>query len=238
MISFFKKLFFPKKYKEEQFLFRGIYEDVQMYPIQFEENYIRALTHSSSTKKMEEKNERLEFLGDAVINFCVAEILYFRMEGKDEGTLTKARASIVNRKNLNRVGIEIGIPKYLIHKLSDKQLEEAPDIIGNAFEALMGAFFLDYGMHDMEILIGNLLMKDFDAMNFSKNISDYKSYLFEWVQSKKKRIHFIHHSSPTETSLFNVTLLIDDEVYATGSGKNKKEAEQEACMSAVKKLEL
>jgi ribonuclease-3 len=187
---------------------------------------------------MEEKNERLEFLGDAVINFCVAEILYFRMEGKDEGTLTKARASIVNRKNLNRVGIEIGIPKYLIHKLSDKQLEEAPDIIGNAFEALMGAFFLDYGMHDMEILIGNLLMKDFDVKNFSKNISDYKSYLFEWVQSKKKRIHFIYHTSPTETSLFNVTLHIDDEVCATGSGKNKKEAEQEACMNAVKKLEL
>ena len=61
MISFFKKLFFPKKYKEEQFLFKDIYEHVQMYPVQFEENYIRALTHSSSTKKMEEKNERLEF---------------------------------------------------------------------------------------------------------------------------------------------------------------------------------
>lgn len=209
-----------------------------MYPVQFEDNYIRALTHSSYTKKIEEKNERLEFLGDAVINFCVAEILYFRMEGKDEGTLTKARASIVNRKNLNRIGIEIGIPKYLRHKLSDKQLEEAPDMIGNAFEALMGAFFLDYGMHDMEILIGKLLMQDFDAQNFHKCISDHKSYLFEWVQSKKKRINFIHHTAPNEAGLFSVTLQIDEETRATGLGRNKKEAEQDACMNAIKELEL
>lgn len=238
MILFFKKLFFPQKYKEEQFLFTDIYESTKMYPTQFEDNYIRALTHSSFTKKTEEKNERLEFLGDAVINFCVAEILYFRMEGKDEGTLTKARASIVNRKNLNRVGVEIGIPKYLRHKLSDKQLEEAPDMIGNAFEALIGAYFLDYGMHDLEILVGELLTKDFDADSFHKNISDYKSYLFEWVQSKKKRINFIHHTAPNETGVFSVTLQIDDEERASGIGKNKKEAEQDACRNAINALEL
>ena len=238
MISFFKKLFFPQKFKEKHFLFKDIYESIQMYPIKVEDNYIRALTHSSSTKIREEKNERLEFLGDAVINFCVAEILYFRMVGKDEGTLTKARASIVNRKNLNRIGNEIGIAKYLIHKLSDKQLEEAPDIIGNAFEALMGAYYLDYGMHDMEKLIGNLLMKDFDAMNFTKNISDYKSYLFEWVQSKKKKINFTHLTAPNEIGLFSVTLELDDEFCSSGIGRNKKEAEQDACMNAIKKLEL
>lgn len=238
MLNFFKKIFFPQKFKDEQFLFRDIYEHLNMYPVQSEENYIRALTHSSYTKKMDEKNERLEFLGDAVINFCVAEILFFRMEGKDEGTLTKARASIVNRKNLNRVGVEIGIPKYLRHKLSDKQLEEAPDMTGNAFEALMGAFFLDYGMHDMKMLIDKLLTSNFDFENFHKNISDHKSYLFEWVQSKKKRILFIHHTAPNETGIFSVSLQIDEELRATGFGRNKKEAEQDACMNAIKDLEL
>jgi ribonuclease III len=238
MLNFFKKIFFPQKFKDEQFLFRDIYEHLNMYPVQSEENYIRALTHSSYTKKMDEKNERLEFLGDAVINFCVAEILFFRMEGKDEGTLTKARASIVNRKNLNRVGVEIGIPKYLRHKLSDKQLEEAPDMTGNAFEALMGAFFLDYGMHDMKMLIDKLLTRNFDFENFHKNISDHKSYLFEWVQSKKKRILFIHHTAPNETGIFSVSLQIDEELRATGFGRNKKEAEQDACMNAIKDLEL
>jgi ribonuclease-3 len=239
MISFFKKLFFSRKQQETRYVFEEMYQKLQMYPLQSEENYIRALTHSSYTKKIEEKNERLEFLGDAVINFCVAEGLYYRMDGKDEGTLTKARASIVNRKNLNKIGIEIGIPKYLRHKLSDKQMEEAPDIIGNAFEALMGAFFLDYGMHDTEIFIGKLLMKDFDVVNFHKNISDPKSYLLEWVQSKKKQVAFVHHTSPSDNGgLFSVTLKIDGEDRAAGSGKNKKEAEQNACLLAIKNLEL
>lgn len=239
MISFLKKLLFSSKQQKTQYLFEEMYENLQMYPIQSEENYIRALTHSSFTKKIEEKNERLEFLGDAVINFCVAEGLYYRMNGKDEGTLTKARASIVNRKNLNKIGIEIGIPKFLRHKLSDKQMEEAPDIIGNAFEALMGAFFLDYGMHDTEIFIGKLLMKDFDVENFHKNISDPKSYLLEWVQSRKKQVAFVHHTSPADNGgLFSVTLKIDGEDRADGSGKNKKEAEQNACLNAIKTLEL
>lgn len=238
MFSFIRKLFSPRKFQEEQFLFKDMYEYVDMYPLQSEENYIRALTHSSYTKKMDEKNERLEFLGDAVINFCVAEALYFRMQGKNEGTLTKARASIVNRKNLNRVGIEIGIPKYLRHKLSDKQMEEAPDMIGNAFEALIGAYFLDYGMHDMEILIGKLLMQGFDAENFHKKILDSKSYLIEWIQSQKKQIAFVHHTATNETGVFSVTLKIDGEDRANGFGKNKKEAEQDACSNAIRLLEL
>lgn len=239
MISFFKKLFSSAKVSRQEFLFKDIYEHLQMYPIKSEENYIRALTHSSFTKKLEDKNERLEFLGDAVINFCVAEALYFRMQGKDEGTLTKARASIVNRKNLNRIGIEIGIPKYLRHKLSEKQLEEAPDMIGNAFEALIGAYFLEYGMHDMEVLIGKLLLHDFDAVNFHKKISDSKSYLIEWIQAQKKQLVFEHQTTTAgDTGVFSVVLKIDGEARATGSGKNKKEAEQDACTNAIKALEL
>lgn len=238
MLSFLKKIFFPEKQQQEAYTFNGIYEYLQLYPLKSEANYIRALTHSSYTKKMEEKNERLEFLGDAVINFCVAESLYYKMEKKDEGTLTKARASIVNRKNLNRIGLEIGIAKYLRHKLSQRQLEEAPDIIGNAFEALMGAYYLDYGMHQMEIVLSKLIMNDFDAENFHKNISDPKSFLLEWTQSKKKQLLFVHNT-PTETNgIFSVTLKIDGEDKATGSGKNKKEAELVACWSAIKSLEL
>jgi len=237
MISFFKKLFAVNVSRQE-FLFEDIYLYLQLHPVKSEENYIRALTHSSFTKKLEEKNERLEFLGDAVINFCVAEALYCTMEGKDEGMLTKARASIVNRKNLNRIGMAIGIPKYLRHKLSEKQLDEAPDIIGNAFEALIGAYFLDYGMHTMEALIGRLLLRDFDAINFHKKISDPKSHLIEWIQAQKKQLVFEHHTSVTEAGAFSVLLKIDGEARATGSGKNKKEAEQDACFKAIKVLEL
>lgn len=238
MISFLRNLFSGAKKKPQTYALADLYEKIGYYPITSEENYIRALTHSSFTKKLEEKNERLEFLGDAVINFAVAESLYHRMDGMNEGTLTKARATIVNRKNLNRVGIEIGIGKNLRHKLSDKQMEEAPDIIGNAFEALIGAFFLEYGLHDTEILVGQLLMKDFDALNFHKNISDPKSYLIEWMQGKKKTFSFDHLSANGENGTFTVTLRIDGEEKSTGTGKNKKEAEQDACLKAIKLLEL
>lgn len=237
MISFFKRLFNVTK-SPKVYLFGELYDKLGYEPMDSEENYIVALTHSSYTKKIHEKNERLEFLGDAVISFVITQYLYFNAKDKDEGALTKMRASIVNRKNLNRVGNEIGIPKYLRHKLADKQLEQAPDIIGNAFEALIGAFFLDYGMHESEILIGKLLVNGFDTDNFHKNITDPKSFLIEWVQSQKKQINFLHKNTPDENGLFQVILHIDGEEKSTAKGKNKREAEFNACVEAIKQLEL
>ena len=239
MFSFLKQFFSnkPKAIKID-FLFKEIYENLQLFPLAAEDNYIRALTHSSYTKKLQEKNERLEFLGDAVINFCVAEALYFKMQDKDEGTLTKARSSIVNRKNLNKIGLEIGIAKYLRHKLHSKHIDEAPDMIGNAFEALIGAYFFFFLMDTVRIMMDNLLLKDFDAANFHKQILDAKSYLIEWIQSQKKQLVFVHLSAPADIGLFSVLLKIDGEERATGIGKNKKEAEQNACANAIQLLKL
>ena len=235
---FLKNLFRRRKQFPKSYEFEEIYNHIGYEPAQSEDNYIRALTHSSFTKKSTEKNERLEFLGDAVISFVIAECLFHQLEDKDEGVLTKARASIVNRKNLNKIGTEIGIPKYLRHKLSDKQLTESPDIIGNAFEAFIGAFFLDYGMHESEILVANLLMKDFHAETFHNTISDYKSYMLEWIQARKKTISFTHSSVPDANGIFTVVLKIDGEEIATGFGKNKKESEQDVCIKAVQILKL
>lgn len=229
----FRKNFSPTKYKLEP-----LYERLGMDPIQSEALYIQALTHSSYTKNLQERNERLEFLGDAVINFAIAESLYHMLPTKDEGTLTKVRATIVNRKKLNRIGVEIGIPDYLQHKLSPRQLEEAPDIIGNAFEALIGAYFLEYGMHDTEILVGKLLLKEFDPHTFHQQILDYKSYLIEWAQSQRRQVQFTHTGAGSDEGIFEATLLLNGEETAKGRGKNKKEAEQEACKSAVQLLGL
>ncbi len=239
MFRFFKNLFISKRQHTKPYEFKELYDAIGFYPIYSEDHYIRALTHSSYTKNTQEKNERLEFLGDAVINFSVAEVLYHTMIGKDEGTLTKARATIVNRKNLNKVATEFDFVKYLRHKLSDKQLEEAPDIMGNAFEALMGAYFLEYGMQQSALIVANILMKDFDADYFHKTISDPKSYLIEWMQGRKKIFSFVHHTAPNDnTGVFSVSLMIDDALVATGIGKNKKEAEQQASLNAIKSLEL
>ncbi|HQO30572.1 MAG TPA: ribonuclease III [Chitinophagales bacterium] len=238
MLSFLRNLFPFKKQATPSYEFVRIYENLGLYPRADEQNYIQALTHSSFTKKLEERNERLEFLGDAVINFAVAEMLYYQLPGKDEGTLTKARASIVNRKNLNKKGMEIGIPEFLRHKLTDKQLEDAPDIIGNAFEALIGAYFLDYGMQKTGDMVLQLLLKDFDPATFNKHSYDPKSFLIEWVQARKKSIAFDHNMSQNEAGVFFVSLKIDGEERATGTGKNKKEAEHQACARAVKAMEL
>lgn len=237
MLSFLRKFFTSKYLTSTAYSFPELYEKIGHFP-DIEKNYIRALTHSSFTKKIHEKNERLEFLGDVVLGFAVSKALYACLADDDEGTLTKARAFIVNRKNLNKIGTEIGIPKYLRHKLSDKQLEEAPDIIGNAFEALIGAYFLEIGLDKTEAIVIKLLMHDFDAENFHKNITDPKSYLIEWVQSQKKTIAFVHDESLSQTGLFKVSLLIDGEERAKGSGKNKKQAERKACEEAIHVLEL
>ncbi len=238
MWNFFKKLFTRNQPTPIAFQFEEIYKTTGYYPVYSEDNYIKALTHSSYTKKATDKNERLEFLGDAVISFVVADALYHQLKGKDEGVLTKARASIVNRKNLNKIGTEIGIPIYLRHKLSEKQLKESPDTIGNAFEAWIGAFYLDYGLEISMQLVNGLLMKDFHPEVFHNTISDYKSYLLEWIQQRKKTYTFSHFTSPDSQDIFRVLLKIDNQEIATGCGKNKKEAEQDVCIKAVHLLNL
>ena len=237
MLKFIKRFFTTKK--QDNYILEGIYAQLQLYPRVSELHFIRALTHSSYTKNIDDKNERLEFLGDAVINFCVGEFLFYKMERKDEGVLTKARASIVNRKNLNKIGLEIGIDKFLRHKLTKAQLVAAPDIIGNAFEALIGAYYLEYDMPQMRLLLSRLILNDFDAQNFHKSITDPKSYLLEWAQAKKKQVVFLHNTTSSETMTnFFVSLKIDEEIKSSGIGKNKKEAELMACQTAIKLMEL
>ena len=237
MLDFLKRLF-RKKITPDIFEFQSLYETLGMFPVQSESLYIQALTHSSFTKNITDRNERLEFLGDAVINFAVAELLFHILPEKDEGTLTKVRANVVNRKKLNGIGIEIGLPKFLRHKLNSKQLEDAPDIMGNAFEALIGAYFLEYGMHDTQILVGKLLLKDFDPHTFDQQILDYKSYLIEWAQAQRKQVQFKHAGVNGEDGIFEATLYLNGEEVMKGRGKNKKEAEQDACTKAVKTLGL
>jgi ribonuclease-3 len=173
-----------------------------------------------------------------VINFVVAEVLYQLLPGKDEGTLTKVRATIVNRKKLNRIGTEIGIPSFLRHKLNSRQLEEAPDIVGNAFEALMGAYYLEYGMQATHVLIEKLLLKDFDPHTFDQQILDHKSYLIEWAQAQRKQVQFVHSGGNADDGVFEATLLINGQETSRGRGRNKKEAEQEACKNAIQLLKL
>lgn len=240
MIAFLKR-FFGRYQKQSKlnFIFKELYDIIGFYPKVDEQNYIKALTHSSYSKKLDDKNERLEFLGDAVINYIVAEYLFHQLTNRDEGTLTKYRSYIVNRKQLNRVGLKIGLHVYIRHKFNTKNYyEKSPDIIGNALEALIGAYFLDYGIAITQQIIEKIILNQIELYQLETEIFDYKSSLFEWTQAEKKTLRFHHSSKETHSNLFCVQLYINEEFTTEACGKNKKEAEYLAAKSAVEQLNI
>lgn len=219
------------------FKYKRLYDAIGFYPKTSEENYIKALTHASYTKKQEDKNERLEFLGDAVLNFLVAEFLFEYFHKKNEGELTKLRSKLVNRQTLNELGHKLHLHKYVRHKLSAKFQNTSPDIIGNALEALIGAYYLDYGINDTKQIISKLLLENIDFQSFESEIKDYKSFLYEWAQAEKKQITLRHkNQGVSRANIFVVNIYIDKQLIAEGAGKSKKEAEKDACYNAYKLL--
>ena len=149
--------------------------------------YKLALRHASAypfrKKKGERNNERLEFLGDAVIDLIVADILYYRYPSEDEGYLTKLRSKIVSRNNLNRVADELGIPNLVVANLKGNHSES---IYGDALEALIGALYLDHGMTRVERFVVQKIIDPFlsndDLLETTLN---YKSEVIEHFQAQK-----------------------------------------------------
>lgn len=237
MFTYLKKLFSKNKEivpstKKVAFQFETLYKAIGFYPKTSEENYIKALTHASFTKKVNEKNERLEFLGDAALNFLVTEFLYEQFAKKNEGDLSKFRSKIVSRSMLNQIGLKLNLHNYLRHKLAPNFHEISPDIAGNTFEALIGAFYLDYGINDLKPILQQLLFKQIDIHTLETEIKDYKSFLFEWAQAEKKQLKLKLQDKATNSNEFIVHIYIDNNFVAKGVGKSKKEAEKDACYNA------
>lgn len=240
MINFFKHIFKKKDIGQKKanikYKYEKLYEKIGYYPKNEELIYIKALTHSSYNKKIYEKNERLEFLGDAVLSFIVAEILYEKFEEKNEGMLTRLRSNVVNRKYLNEIGFKLELHQYLKHKLHTDFYITSPDIIGNTFEALIGAYYVDWGIDITKKIVHQLLIQNIDFDSISAQAKDRKSYLFEWCQMEKKSIFIKHISKQDSTHTFDVEIYIDGSLISSGGGKNKKEAELEACTQACTAL--
>jgi ribonuclease-3 len=196
-----------------------------------------ALTHKSASykiyKQFSSNNERLEFLGDSVLNTIVAEWLYQRYPNEDEGFLTKMRSKIVSRDNLNRIAYKIGLEKLVY-----SELDEAPckNILGNALEAVVGALFLDCGFYKTKRHLFKFLFVPYiDLNNFEQFIIDYKSKLIEWSQKNEIEVNFEekeyiqqHKNQP----LFRSEVKISDKVLGSGQGNSKKEAQQKAAKQA------
>lgn len=202
--------------------------------IQDESRMQTAFTHSSYSNEQHTKNyERLEFLGDAVLQLIMSEYFYLNTH-LDEGEMSKKRASFVCEHALATYAKEIGLNKYI--RVGHGQQHNVNDtIIADVFESVLGAIYLDCGFdvakRYAEEIILPYVKKD---VHF---LGDYKSLLQEMVQTDKKSLSYelVSESGPAHDKSFTVNVVIDHIVYGTGTGKSKKEAEQKAAFDAYQK---
>lgn len=205
----------------------------------------RAFVHRSylnENKQFSESNERLEFLGDAIISFIVALYLYNKFPHANEGDLTNYRASLVSRKFLGGVGIslELGNYLYLAKGEEDAGGRNNATVLSNTFEALIGVVYLDLGIESATKIVEELVLSSIDEIISTKSYRDHKSALQEVVQSKfhKPPVYKVaNEEGPEHAKTFTVTVTINDQVIGTGQGRSKQTAEQEAAKQALEKFE-
>lgn len=203
---------------------------------------IQALTHSSysNEKKMSRlaNNERLEFLGDAVLELVTSEFLFYRDLQMAEGDLTKFRASLVCEQTLSLCAREIGIGEYLLLGKGEDSTggRERDSILSDTIEAIIGAIYLDGGLENAKKFIEHFIL--FDIEN-KKLFFDSKTILQEIIQNEYKQIvHYrlISEDGPDHNKKFTVTVFMGEKALCNGIGKTKKAAEQSAAYSAILQL--
>ena len=196
-----------------------------------------ALLHKSI--KSDESNERLEFLGDAILGLIVAKYLFKLYPFKDVGFLTKIRSKIVNRDSLNDIGRKIGLKNLInIKRIKSKSYDS---IYGDALEAIIGACYLEKGFEFCEDkVVQNIIVPYFDLDNLTTQTHNFKSKVLEWAQKEKMKINFIVEktSKSNKFSQFKSILKLNGKNLSIGYGKSKKNAEKDASRIACDKLEL
>jgi ribonuclease-3 len=179
-------------------------------------------------------NERLEYLGDAVLDTILSDYLFVKYPDADEGTMTKTRSRLVNREILNQTARKMGLHKLLVTQISNHKTTR--HLYGDALEALTGAIFIDKGYKKArKFIIGRVLKEFIDLKKIIETDNDYKSLLFEWAQKTRSSIVFSYseeYDFNRKMSVFSTTLTVNKSVMGTGFGSSKKEAEQEASRQA------
>ena len=204
----------------------------------------QALTHSSYGHEAKAPdNERLEFLGDAILKLVVSEYLYHKFPERAEGDLTKIRAAVISDDTLAGVGRRLYLGDYLLLSANEKRTGGArrKSNQANAFEAVIGAVFLDAGIGKSRELILGLLEAEIEKVSREGYIRDYKSALQEFTQKHKwelPRYRVIKETGPKHRKVFWMEVKIKGRRYGVGRGRNKKESEQRAAMQALRRLKM
>ncbi|MGB3852541.1 MAG: ribonuclease III [Tunicatimonas sp.] len=221
--------------------------------------YRLATQHVSVAKKnrqgVRESNERLEYLGDAVLSMVVAEYLFKKFPFKDEGFLTEIRSRIVNRESLNQVARKLGVSDIVQFSEGGKHGRNGRNasgggaskgrrlshksIGGNTLEALVGAVYLDRGYRAARrFILKKMLIPHFDLLAIVENDTNYKSKVIEWAQKHNRDVRYevVETRGGKQYKEFITQLLVDDQPVSTGSGYSKKKAEQRASEKALSLL--
>lgn len=207
------------------------------------EYYKLACIHRSASfyhKKQLINNERLEFLGDSILGSVVAEYLFKKFPSKDEGLLTKLRSKLVNGQTLTELAERTSLNQMLVTRAIDKGVSH--HIYGDFFEAFIGAVFLDKGYRRTRVFIIKRILEhlvDLDDLN--RRDTNYKSLLIEWAQKHKNKIKFETECINNENAHnpeFQTVIVIAEEKFGKGTGRSKKEAEQNAAREAISLINI
>lgn len=204
--------------------------------------YQQALLHKSTSLRSEKgrplNNERLEFLGDAILDAIVGDIVFKHFEGRREGFLTNTRSKIVQRETLNKLAVEIGLDKLV--KYSARSSSHNNYMYGNAFEAFIGAIYLDQGYERCKLFIEQKIFKNYiDLEKMSRKEVNFKSKLIEWSQKSKMEVSFElieQFIDQDYNPMFHTEVRIEGISAGTGTGYSKKESQQNAAQMALKKI--
>lgn len=200
--------------------------------------YKTALSHRSVKEGTDENNERLEYLGDAILSGIVADYLFKRYPYKGEGFLTEMRSKMVNRQTLNDIAVKMGLKKITIYNRNDSSLKVS-QIFGNTLEALVGAVYVDKGFNPTKqwvlrhIIIPHMFVEDLETLEIN-----HKNKLYGWANKNGKNLEFETLDEHFENGrrLFTIGAVVDGELIAEGKAYNKKDASQIASQIAVDKL--
>ncbi|GGH07557.1 ribonuclease 3 [Sphingobacterium alkalisoli] len=208
--------------------------------------YQMAFRHKSVAKLIKEgvknSNERLEFLGDAVLGSVVAELLFKLYPYKDEGFLTEMRSKIVSRANLNQLARKLGLNELIQYdaRMISYQNKQG-SLLGDAFEALVGAVYLDKGYQfTREFLLSRIIKPHVDIHTLENTETNFKSRLIEWCQQEGKDVQFVQTDNPEGESskMFSILVQVNGEVCGLGRDFNKKSAEKLAAERACEFLKI
>jgi len=205
--------------------------------------YRLAMQHTSIAETnpigFRESNERLEYLGDAILGAVVAEYLFKKFPYKDEGFLTEIRSRIVNRESLNKLALKIGLSDLVEFDGKRRSSQSHKSLYGDAMEAFIGALYLDRNFRFTRwFIIHKLILQHYDIGEIIETTSNFKSSVIEWCQKNNKEVDFlmVEETGSKHKKQFKTVLSIDNKEVSEGFGFSKKKAEQDAARKACEML--